>query len=111
MKVSLGYSNSLNNQVCRLRKALYILKQSPRAQFRRFSLAMKKWGLKNSQSNGDHSLFYRHSNIEKITILIVYVDDIIITGDDSEERIKLEQELMEEFVVKKCRPNEIFPRN
>ena len=59
---------------------------------------MKKWGY--SQSNGDHSLFYKHSNIEKITILIVYVDDIIITGDDSEERIKLEQELMEEFFVK-----------
>ena len=49
---------------------------------------MKKWGY--SQSNGDHSLFYKHSN----------VDDIIITGDDSEERIKLEQELMEEFSVK-----------
>ena len=59
---------------------------------------MKKWGY--SHSNGDHSLFYRHSNIEKITILIVYVDDIIITGDDSEEIIKLEQELMEEFAVK-----------
>ena len=48
-----------------------------------FSLAMKKWGY--SQSNGDHSLFYKHSNMEKITILIVYIDDIIITGDDSEE--------------------------
>ena len=88
MKVLPGYSNSLNNQVCRLRKALYGLKQSPRAWFGRFSLAMKKWGY--SQSNGDHSLFYRHSEIEKITILIVYFDDIIITGNDYEERTKLE---------------------
>ena len=49
---------------------------------------MKKWGY--SQSNGDHSFFYRHFKIEKITILVIYVDDIIITGNDFEERIKLE---------------------
>ena len=97
MKDPPEYSNSLNNQVCRLLKALYGLKQSPRAWFGRFSLAMKK---RYSQLYRDHSLFHRHSNIEKITILIVYVDDIIIIGDDSEVRIKLEQELMEEFAVK-----------
>lgn len=36
------------------------------------------------QCNGDHTVFYRHTN-KKITILAVYVDDIIITGNDEEE--------------------------
>ena len=106
MKVHPRYSSSLNNQVYRLRKALYGLKQSPRAWFGRFSLAMKKCSY--SQSNGDHSLFYRHTKIEKITILIVYVDDIIIIENDSKERIKLEQELMEESVVKNLGPMKYF---
>jgi hypothetical protein len=33
------------------------------------------------QCNGDHTLFYRYSG-RRITILAVYVDDIIITGDE-----------------------------
>ena len=92
-KVPPRYSRSLNNQVCRLRKAIYGLKQSPRAWFGSFSLAMKKCGY--FQLNGDHSLFYRHTKSKKITILIVYVDDIMITRNDLEERTRLEQELME----------------
>ena len=43
------------------------------------------------QPNGDHALFYKHFQTGKITILVVYVDDIIITGKDKEERIKLEK--------------------
>ena len=86
--------------------ALYDLKQSPRAWFGRFSLAMKKCGY--SQSNGDHSLFYRHTKIEKITIFIVYVDDIIITRNDYKERIKLEQQLIKEFAVKNLVPMKYF---
>ena len=88
MKILPGYSRSRNNQVCRLRKALYGLKQSPKAWFGKLSLAMKKYGY--SQSNGGHSLFHRHTKIKKVTILIVYVDDIIITGNDPKERTKLE---------------------
>ena len=35
-----------------------------------------------------------------VTILVVYVDDNIITTSDPEERTKLEQELMGEFGTK-----------
>ncbi|CAL8162165.1 unnamed protein product [Prunus armeniaca] len=38
-----GLTNNIG-EVCRLRKALYSLKQSPRAWFRRFTKAMKKFG-------------------------------------------------------------------
>ena len=80
MKLSLGYSSSLNDRVYKLRKILYGLKPSPRAFFGRFSQVMMKY--RYSQSNGDHSLFYRHTKIRKVTVLLAYVDDNVIIGND-----------------------------
>lgn len=71
------------NKVCGLKKSLYGLKQSLRAWFERFGTVVK--GLGYIQSQADHTLFYKHSATNKIVILIVYVDDIILTGDDSLE--------------------------
>jgi hypothetical protein len=39
------------------------------------------------QSQGDHTLFIKHSISGGVAILIVYVDDIIITGDYLVEEI------------------------
>lgn len=83
--------------VCKLKKALYGLKQSPRAWFGRFSLAMKKYEYK--QSNSDHTLFLRHQG-EKVVVLIIYVDDIIITGDDTKGIAELQSLLATEFEMK-----------
>ena len=83
--------------VLRLRKSLYGLKQSPRAWFDRFRRAMCGMGYR--QCNGDHTLFYRHSG-NHITILAVYVDDIIITGDDTMEIDRIKESLSKEFEVK-----------
>ena len=69
--------------VCRLKKALSGLKQSLRAWFGRFTKLMKAFGYK--QSNSDHTLFVKHKK-GMITCLIVYVDDMIVMGNDSEER-------------------------
>jgi hypothetical protein len=55
--------------------------------------------MRYKQCNGDHTVFYRHSN-SKITILAVYVDDIIITGDDEVEISRLKDSLRKEFEVK-----------
>lgn len=33
-----------------------------------------------SQSQGDHTLFFKHSLLMKIIVLIAYVDDIIVIG-------------------------------
>ena len=67
-------------KVCRLRKSLYGLKQSPHAWFGKFSQAVEKFCLQKSKS--DHSVFYRNSS-SGIILLVVYVDDIVITGSDS----------------------------
>ncbi|GAA0144949.1 hypothetical protein LIER_05263 [Lithospermum erythrorhizon] len=71
-----------SDKVCKL-QSLYGLKQSPRACFKRFSREVKNHGYKQSQT--DHTMFIKHTGMGKITILIVYVDDIIITGNDVAE--------------------------
>lgn len=48
----------------------------------------------------DHTLFYKHSKDRKRVILIVYVDDIIIIGDDHVELEVLKRFLMSEFELK-----------
>lgn len=40
------------------------------------------------QSNADHTLFLKQQS-DKVTALILYVDDMIVTGDDVEEIKKL----------------------
>ena len=102
-----GFSHSLlPNQVCRLKKALYGLKQSPRAWFGRFTRAMILMGYRQSQ--GDHTLFIKYFNLGEVTILIVYVDDIIITGDDHMERDKLRKRLSAESDIKKTGKDKIL---
>ena len=66
-------------RVCCLRKSLYGLKQSPRARFGKLSKVIDKFGKHKSKS--DHSVCYRNSQAS-IILLVVHVDDIIITEDD-----------------------------
>ena len=78
MKIPLEYKEiGDTSKVCRLRKALYGLKQSHRAWFGKFIQTMRILGYK--QCNGDHTLFFKHFKIGGIKILVVFVDDIIIT--------------------------------
>ena len=64
----------------RLRKSLYGLKQSPRAWFGKFSQAIEKFGMQKSKS--DHYVFYKKSD-GGIILLVVHVDDIVITTSDT----------------------------
>ena len=80
--------------MCKLKKALYGLKQSPRAWFGRLSTYMRKLGYK--QSDADYILFIKQK-LEKVTALIVYVDDIVVTGNDPNEIAALQRKLATEF--------------
>lgn len=51
------------------------------------------------QSNADHTLFIR-SNGPLSTFLIVYVDDIVVTGSDTTEIARLKRALGMEFEIK-----------
>ena len=45
-------------------------------------------------------MFYKYSNEGKVAILIAYVDDIVLIGDDCNELEKLKGKLAEEFEIK-----------
>jgi hypothetical protein len=51
------------------------------------------------QGNSDHTLFIKHKN-ERVTLLIIYVDDMIVTGDDADEIERLQECLSTEFEMK-----------
>ncbi|RVW38517.1 Retrovirus-related Pol polyprotein from transposon RE1 [Vitis vinifera] len=53
-----------------------------------------------AKNQADHTLFVKKSHAGKMAILIVYVDDIILSGNDMEELQNLKKYLLEEFEVK-----------
>ena len=87
-----------SGMVCRLKRALYGLKQSPRAWFGRFRDVVQKYGMIRSEA--DHSVFYRHSPSKGSIYLVVYVDDIIITGQDHDGIAQLKNHLFGHFQTK-----------
>ena len=92
-------------KVCKLKNSLYGLKQSPRAWFGRFTKLMRAFGY--HQSNLDHTLFLKKQH-GKITTLIVYVDDMVVTGNNPEERKALQNYLSREFEMKDLGPLKYF---
>uniref|UniRef100_A0A803NMC5 Reverse transcriptase Ty1/copia-type domain-containing protein n=1 Tax=Cannabis sativa TaxID=3483 RepID=A0A803NMC5_CANSA len=67
--------------VCKLNKAIYGLKQAPKAWFDKLHQCLLSFGFVSSKS--DHNLFIQHTSHSMI-LLLVYVDEIIITGDPVE---------------------------
>lgn len=65
------------HHVCKLRKAIYGLKQAPRAWYNELRQFLLASGFSNSVA--DTSLFV-HKVGDHIMIILVYVDDIIVTG-------------------------------
>lgn len=83
--------------VCRLNKALYGLKQALRAWFDRLKGSLVQHGFKASKC--DPSLFFFHTDSLTIMIL-VYVDDIIITGNSPSFIASLVKSLNNQFSLK-----------
>ena len=52
------------------------------------------------RSTADHSVFYHHNSSGQCIYLVVYVDDIVITGSDQDDIQKLKQHLFTHFQTK-----------
>lgn len=97
MKMPPGFSASDPNKVCKLRKSLYGLKQALRCWFAKLTSALKKAGFKQSYS--DYSLFTYIRGGESARLLI-YVDDLVITGSDLGIVTRIKEHLSKCFKMK-----------
>jgi hypothetical protein len=82
---------------CRLHKSLYGLKQASRQWFAKFSEAIRSAGYE--QSKADYSLFIRKQG-KSFTALLIYVDDILITGNDPVSITDIKKFLHNKFHLK-----------
>ena len=85
------------NHVCKLSKALYGLKQAPPAWFQRLSTFLLSYGF--SCSRADTSLFI-YTGKSSIMYLLVYVDDLILIGNDVAAINAFISRLNHEFAIK-----------
>ncbi|CAN6708560.1 unnamed protein product [Malus baccata var. baccata] len=83
--------------VCKLNKSLYGLKQAPRAWNERFTSYLPGLGFQSSFA--DPSLFVKHNGAGTV-VLLLYVDDIILTGSSSTLIDDVIMELTKEFDMK-----------
>ena len=65
------------NDVCKLKKSLYGLKQASQKWFLKFSATLLQLGF--TTSSGDHTLFLKNSG-DVYMVVLVYVDDILIAS-------------------------------
>ncbi|GKA10032.1 ribonuclease H-like domain-containing protein [Tanacetum coccineum] len=92
-----GYFHDNETKVCKLNKSLYGLKQAPRKWNAKLTADL----LENNfmQSKSDYSLFTKSFD-DVFSALLVYVDDIIITGNSLTEFEKVKQFLKTKFMIK-----------
>ena len=82
--------------VCKLKKALYGLKQALSAWFQRFSSFLLKLGFTCSCVDTSFVLHRQH----QIIYLLLYVDDIILTGNNNSLLDNFIRQLHSEFATK-----------
>lgn len=85
------------DHVCRLKKPIYGLKQAPRAWYMALKNHLLQSGFRNSLA--DTSLF-TYTNGSQQTYVLVYVDDIIVTGSDPRHISTVLQSFAQRFSIK-----------
>lgn len=91
-----GYETG-DNKVCKLQKALYGLRESPRAWYDCFNKFIES--LNFVRSNYDYCLYVNNASKDPIYIL-VFVDDLLICCRDKNKINKVKASLMEKFAMK-----------
>lgn len=93
MRPPQGFSHA-SGPVCHLRRALYGLKQSPRAWYARFHDVVLQIGF---QPSTHESTLFVHRTPHGLALVLLYVDDMIITGSDSAANSEVKHHLFTEF--------------
>lgn len=97
MKVPQGFVDKGETRVCRLRKSIYGLKQASRNWYHKFTTALIDIGFR--QSRADYSLFtYKVGGV--YVAALIYVDDVIIVGNDKDKIQQTKSNLDQRFSIK-----------
>ena len=83
--------------VCLFRKSLYGLKQSTRMWYKCIAPVLIEFDFKPCES--DHSIFVSNKD-GRMTYIALYVDDLLILGDDDEDVAEIKRRLSEHFDMK-----------
>lgn len=100
-----GYGRIKPRQVCKFKKSLYGSKQASRQWNVELTRQLHAYGFK--QSSYDHCLFVLKTTEYRI-ILLVYVDDILLTRTSEEEIEKMKRFLDAKFTVKDLKTAKYF---
>jgi hypothetical protein len=92
MIILAGFPNA--EQTCKLLRALYGLCQASHSWYNRIDTFLTNLGL--TRSNEDPNLYYSICN-GLYTIILFYVDDIVITRDDETHISNLKNQMMTSF--------------
>ncbi|CAL5395053.1 unnamed protein product [Camellia sinensis] len=90
------------NLVCRLKKSLYGLKQAPRQWYEKFDSFMVGHEYKRTATN--QCVYVRKFPDGNFIILLLYVDDMLIVGQDATVIRSLKNELSQSFDMKDLGP-------
>ena len=88
--------HSKESHVCKLNKALYGVKQAPRVWYERIDNYLKSLGF--YKRSADSNLYFKIVGNQPL-ILVLYVDDLFLTGEDS-QIAWCKRELTSEFEMK-----------
>ena len=95
MEIPEGFPEAGNpTKVCRLKRALYGLRQAPQVWYDKINTWLQQQNLR--QSDLDPNLFYSVEN-GQYTIVLIYVDDMLITGDNETKILALQRALTDAF--------------
>lgn len=97
MKVPQGFTKEGDTRVCRLHKSLYGLKHAFCNWYHKFTRFLLS--INFCQSKADHSLFLQDQE-GVYTIILIYVDDVIIAGNDLDQIKQTKTQLDEVFSIK-----------
>ena len=90
------------HMVFKLKKILYGLKQAPRQWYKKFDSFMVSHEYK--RTDADHCAYFRKFTDGNFIILLLYVDDMLIAGNDSKLIGKLKERLFKSFDMKDLGP-------
>lgn len=92
-----GYLKAQPGHVCLLKRSLYGLKQASREWNAEFCAKLLQYGL--VQSARDHCLFIKQKG-DNFLALLVYVDDVLVTGSDTAQIQSRKDHLHALFTIK-----------